>query len=77
MSAFHRNIAAQLIFRTIDVYFGEDQENVNRGLDIFDRVKADSVFANRVKTLRLHWAYEEGDMLDLMLSRSEGRWKAQ
>ncbi|KAI0920644.1 hypothetical protein AcW1_002327 [Taiwanofungus camphoratus] len=67
VSAFHRNIAAQLIFRTIDVYFGEDQENVNRGLDIFDRVKADSVFANRVKTLRLHWAYEEGDMLDLML----------
>jgi hypothetical protein len=24
------------------------------------------VFASRVKSLRLHWAYEEGDMLDLM-----------
>lgn len=39
---------------------------MNRGLDIFDRAKADPVFASRVKSLRLHWAYEEGDMLDLM-----------
>jgi hypothetical protein len=36
------------------------------GLDIFDRAKSDAVFACRVKSLRLHWAYEEGDMLDLM-----------
>lgn len=66
VSAFHRNIAVRIIFRTLDLYFGEDQENLNRGLDIFDRVKADPVFASRVKSLRLHWAYEEGDMLDLM-----------
>ncbi|KAA1474118.1 hypothetical protein DENSPDRAFT_823815 [Dentipellis sp. KUC8613] len=66
LSSFHRDIAQRIIFRTVDVYFGEDQEGLNRGLDLFDRVKADPVFANRVKTLRLHWAYEEGDMLDLM-----------
>ncbi len=66
VSAFHRNIAVRIIFRTLDLYFGEDQDNLNRGLDIFDRVKADPVFASRVKSLRLHWAYEEGDMLDLM-----------
>lgn len=55
------------IFRTVDIYFGDDsQENLNRGLDIFDRAKTDPVFASRVKSLRLHWAYEEGDMLDLM-----------
>ncbi|KAJ8519282.1 hypothetical protein ONZ45_g3757 [Pleurotus djamor] len=66
VSAFHRNIAVRRIFHTLDLYFGEDQENLNRGLDIFDRVKADPVFASRVKSLRLHWAYEEGDMLDLM-----------
>lgn len=24
------------------------------------------MFASQVKSLRLHWAYEEGDMLDLM-----------
>ncbi|CCM05826.1 uncharacterized protein FIBRA_08060 [Fibroporia radiculosa] len=67
VSPFHRNIASRQIFHSIDIYFGEDQDNVNRGLDIFDRVKADSVFAKRVKSLRLHWAYEEGDILDLML----------
>jgi hypothetical protein len=68
VSAFHRDIAVRLIFHTLDLYFGEDQENLNRGLDIFDRVKYDPLFASRVKSLRLHWAYEEGDMLDLMLS---------
>jgi len=67
VSAFHREIALRHIFHTIDIYFGEDQENLNRGLDIFDRAKTDPVFANRVKSLRLHWAYEEGDMLDLMI----------
>ncbi|KAG6818990.1 hypothetical protein H0H93_016585 [Arthromyces matolae] len=66
VSSFHRDIAVRQIFRTLDIYFGEDPENLNRGLDIFDRAKADPVFASRVKSLRLHWAYEEGDMLDLM-----------
>ncbi|KAH9924241.1 hypothetical protein B0H21DRAFT_781435 [Amylocystis lapponica] len=66
VSTFHRSIASHMIFRTLDLYFGEDQDNLNRGLDILDRVKADPAFANQVKTLRLHWAYEEGDMLDLM-----------
>ena len=65
VSAFHRDIAVRLIFHTVDLYFGEDQD-LNRGLDIFDRVKADPVFASRVKALRLHWAYEENDMFDLM-----------
>lgn len=67
VSTFHRSIATRIIFHTLDIYFGEDQENLNRGLDIFDRAKADPVFASRIKCLRLHWAYEEGDMLDLML----------
>ncbi|KAG6855921.1 hypothetical protein H0H87_009427 [Tephrocybe sp. NHM501043] len=62
----HRDIAVRQIFHTVDLYFGEDTENLNRGLDMFDRAKADPVFASRVKCLRLHWAYEEGDMLDLM-----------
>lgn len=67
-----RNIASRIIFRTIDIYFGEDQdarENLNRGLDIFDRVKNDPTFAGLVKTLRIHWAYEDGDMLDLMFRK--------
>ncbi|TFK63628.1 hypothetical protein BDN72DRAFT_902245 [Pluteus cervinus] len=66
VSSFHRDIAVRHIFHTIDLYFGEDPENLNRGLDIFDRAKADPIFASRVKSLRVHWAYEEGDMLDLM-----------
>ncbi|KAF8900469.1 hypothetical protein CPB84DRAFT_1815399 [Gymnopilus junonius] len=67
LSSFYRDIAVRHIFHTVDIYFGDDQqENVNRGLDIFDRAKTDPVFASRVKSLRLHWAYEEGDMLDLM-----------
>ncbi|KAJ3849488.1 hypothetical protein EV368DRAFT_75675 [Lentinula lateritia] len=67
LSPFHREIAVRIIFHTLDLYFGEDQDNLNKGLDIFDRAKNDSVFARRVKSLRLHWAYEEGDMLDLMM----------
>ncbi|KAF9529918.1 hypothetical protein CPB83DRAFT_851811 [Crepidotus variabilis] len=67
VSPFHRDMASRHIFHTVDIYFGEDQENLNRGLDIFDRAKNDPVFASRVKSLRLHWAYEEGDMLDLMI----------
>ena len=54
------------IFHTLDIYFGEDQENLIRGLDIFDRVKEDHLFAGRIKSLRVHWAHEEGEMLDLM-----------
>ncbi|KAF5342852.1 hypothetical protein D9757_014921 [Collybiopsis confluens] len=67
VSPFHREIAVRIIFRTLDLYFGEDSENLNKGLDIFDRAKNDPVFARRVKSLRLHWSYEEGDMLDLMI----------
>jgi hypothetical protein len=70
VSTFHREIAVHQIFHTVDIYFGEDQENLNRGLDIFDRAKADPLFANHVKCLRLHWAYEEGDMLDLTARES-------
>ncbi|KAH6912156.1 hypothetical protein BKA70DRAFT_1422877 [Coprinopsis sp. MPI-PUGE-AT-0042] len=66
VSSFYRDIAVRHIFHTLDLYFGEDQENLHRGLDIFDRAKTDPIFANRVKSLRLHWAYEEGEMLDLM-----------
>lgn len=70
VSAFHRNIAVCIIFRTLDLYFGEDQDNVrenlDRGLDIFDRVKADPAFAHQIKVLRLHWAYEEREKFDLM-----------
>lgn len=69
VSAFHRSIALPLIFHTIDLYFGEDSESSNRGLDILERVKSDPGFARRVKVLRLHWSYEEGDMLDLMASK--------
>ena len=65
VSAFHRDIAVRLIFHTVDLYFGEDQD-LSRGLDMFDRVKADLEFASRVKALRLHWAYEESDMFDLV-----------
>ena len=43
-------------------------DNVHKGLDLFSRVKRDSDFAKKIKTLRIHWAYEEGDMLDIMLS---------
>lgn len=42
---------------------------MNRGLDIFDRVKQDPDFAKLVKTLRIHWSYEDGDLLDLMKRR--------
>ncbi|KAK0200681.1 hypothetical protein DFS33DRAFT_1386599 [Desarmillaria ectypa] len=66
VSAFHREIAARIIFRTVDLYFGDDQENVTRGLDFMDRVKEDPVFASQIKSLRIHWAYEECDVLDLM-----------
>lgn len=70
VSSFYRDIAARVIFRTVDLYFGEDQEGQNRGLDILDRVKADPVFARYIKTLRLHWAHEEGELLDLICRKS-------
>ena len=69
VSSFHRKIAIRRIFHTLDLYFCEDQtENVNRGLDLFDHVKANPEFAAKIKTLRIHWSYEDGDLLDLMLS---------
>ncbi|TEB20189.1 hypothetical protein FA13DRAFT_1743319 [Coprinellus micaceus] len=67
VSPFFHEIAARHIFHTLDIYFGEDQDNLHRGLDIFDRAKDDPVFAARVKSLRIHWAYEEDDMLNLVL----------
>ena len=42
-------------------------DNVHKGLDVFARAKADPKFAKRIKVLRIHWAYEEGDMLDVMI----------
>ncbi|KAH8112135.1 hypothetical protein DFH11DRAFT_1609969 [Phellopilus nigrolimitatus] len=68
VSSFHREIAQRHIFHTLDLFFGDDQmDTVNKGLDLFSRVKKDPAFAKRVRTLRIHWAYEEGDILDLML----------
>ncbi|KAL5518533.1 hypothetical protein ACEPAH_215 [Sanghuangporus vaninii] len=68
VSSSHREIAQRHLFRSLDLFFGDDQmDNVNKGLDLFSRVKKDPVFAKNIKTLRIHWAYEEGDMLDLML----------
>ena len=70
VSSSHREIAQRHIFHSLDLFFGDDQmDNVNKGLDVFSRVKKDPVFAKKIKTLRIHWAYEEGDMLDLMLRK--------
>jgi hypothetical protein len=66
VSAFYRGIAQRRIFSTVDLHLGEDQEHRNRALDFFDRVKEDSAFARKVKRLRLHWSYEEGDTFDLV-----------
>ncbi|KAI0297045.1 hypothetical protein B0F90DRAFT_1811223 [Multifurca ochricompacta] len=66
VSSFHRGIALRHIFHTIDLYLGEDSDNWNRTLDIFDRVKVDPLFSRRIKALRVHWAYDGGDMLDVM-----------
>ncbi|SJL10819.1 uncharacterized protein ARMOST_14213 [Armillaria ostoyae] len=66
VSAFHREMAVRILFRTVDLYFGDDQENVTRGLDLMDRVKEDPVFASQIKSLRIHWAYEDSDVLDLI-----------
>jgi len=69
VSSFHRDIALRRIFRTVDLYLCEDSDNWNRTLDIFDRVKVDPIFSRRIKTLRVHWAYDDGDMLDVMSRR--------
>lgn len=66
LSAFHRDIAQRHIFSTIDLHLGEDQEHRNRALDFFDRIKEDPAFAKKIKRLRLHWSYEEGDTFDLV-----------
>jgi hypothetical protein len=73
VSSFHRSIALPLIFHTLDLYFGEDSsDNLNRGLDILDKAKTNEGFARLVKCLRLHWAFEDGDMLDLMIRTFKG-----
>ncbi|KAH9953480.1 hypothetical protein BC827DRAFT_1146062 [Russula dissimulans] len=66
VSPFHRDIALRRIFHTVDLYLCEDSDNWNRTLDIFDRVKVDPLFSGRIKVLRVHWAYDDGDMLDVM-----------
>jgi hypothetical protein len=66
VSAFHRDIAQRHIFSAVDLHLGEDHEHRNRALDFFDRVKEDSAFAKKIKRLRLHWSYEEGDTFDLV-----------
>jgi hypothetical protein len=67
VSPFHRDIALTHIFRTVDLFFGDEQrENLDRGMDFFERVKNDASFAKRIQTLRVHWAYEEGELLDVM-----------
>ncbi|KAI9450284.1 hypothetical protein F5148DRAFT_1277868 [Russula earlei] len=66
VSPFHRDIALRRIFRTVDLYLCEDSDNWNRTLDIFDRVKTDPHFSRRIKVLRVHWAYDDGDMLGVM-----------
>ncbi|KZV63416.1 hypothetical protein PENSPDRAFT_616581 [Peniophora sp. CONT] len=66
VSSFHRDIASRHIFATVDLFVGEDQENLHRTMDFLDRVKADMTFARRVRCLRLHWAHESDEMLDLV-----------
>lgn len=70
VSPFHRDIALRHVFHTVDLYLGDDA-NWNRTLDIFDRVKIDPLFSQRIRALRIHWAYGDGDMLDVMLSECE------
>lgn len=67
VSAFFRDIAQRTIFRKVDIYFSEDTDVIARVMDIFERVKSDPAFAIRIKTLRLHWAMEDGDLLDLLI----------
>ncbi|KZV99980.1 hypothetical protein EXIGLDRAFT_639849, partial [Exidia glandulosa HHB12029] len=67
VSSFFRDVAQRSIFRKVDVYFSEDTDIIARVMDFFERVKADPAFAVRIKTLRLHWAMEDGDLLDLLI----------
>lgn len=51
------------------MHFGDDADidnGVNRGLDIFDQAKRDPAFAKLIRTLRIHWSYEDEDLMDLM-----------
>ncbi len=68
VSRSHRDIASRHIFHTLDLYFHEF-ESYDRELDILDRVTNDPAFAIRVKSLHLHWVYEQGDTMDLLLGR--------
>jgi hypothetical protein len=74
VSAFYRDIAQRRIFSTVDLHLGEDQEHRNRALDFFDRIKEDPTFAKKIKRLRLHWSYEEGDTFDLMTREPRSLW---
>ncbi|KAI0031797.1 hypothetical protein K488DRAFT_51316 [Vararia minispora EC-137] len=66
VSSFYRDIASRHLFRTLDLYISEDMETNHRTMDVLDRVKADPIFARRVKALRLHWSHENGEMLEVM-----------
>jgi hypothetical protein len=66
VSRFHRDIPSRHIFRPVHIYFGENDSLIRR-LDIFDRAKRDPIFGSRVKSLRLHWDFEKGNTLDLMI----------
>lgn len=70
VSPFFRDVAQRAIFRTVDVYLSEDTEIIARVMDFFERVKADPAFAVRIQTLRLHWAMEDGDLLDVLIRMS-------
>jgi len=50
------------LFHTVDIHFLED---FDQGLSLLKRAINDPVFAKWVKSLRLHWDYEEGDAVDL------------
>ncbi|KAH9993092.1 hypothetical protein BJV77DRAFT_402371 [Russula vinacea] len=47
-----------------------DLDNWNRTLDVFDRgVKMDPLFSRRIKALRVHWSYDDGDIHVVRLVR--------
>jgi len=51
----------------MDICFGEDKDELIQAIEIFDRVKNDPVFANQVKSLRLHWGSAKDNLLDIMI----------
>ena len=67
--ATHCDIALRRIFRIADLYLCGDLDNWNRTLDIFDRVKVDPLFSRRIKALRVHWSYDDGDIHVVRLVR--------